>query len=128
MDSAGGFSVTVWICDAGHPRACRLIKPHSAGEFPDPLRLRANQKRVAGFDSFRPLGRIAHDKYGLPKRRGFLLHTSRIGQDDKRCAQHSCKRHVIQWLKEMDVRAIAELLSYDTSNIGIEMDGKADLR
>src|SRR2546430_4385218 len=53
----------------------------------DSLSTRADEARSTRLDRLRPFGRVAYNEYRLPQRRGLLLNTPGI-RDDQICAHH----------------------------------------
>ena len=53
----------------------------------DSLSTRADETGSTRLDRLRPFGRVAYNEYRLPERRGLLLNTPGI-RDDQVCAHH----------------------------------------
>src|SRR6266436_1501585 len=85
-------------------------EPHHGRE--DSLSIRADEARSTRLDRLRPLGRVAYNEYRLPQRRGLLLNTPGIG-DDQVCAHHQIdERQVLLRLDQTDVGEVVQDRAY----------------
>src|ERR1700739_1377649 len=87
----------------------------------DGLSTRADEARSTRLDRLRPLGCVAYNKYRLPKRRGLLLNTPGIS-DDQVCAHHQIdERQVLLRLHQTDVGEVAQDRAYRLLYVWIEV-------
>src|SRR6266403_2828024 len=94
-------------------------EPHHGRE--DSLSIRADEARSTRLDRLRPLGRVAYNEYRLPQRRGLLLNTPGIG-DDQVCAHHQIdERQVLLRLDQTDVGEVVQDRAYRLLYVWIEV-------
>ena len=76
----------------------------------DLLLIRSDQPQHAGFNAFRPLGRVAHHENGAPERGTFLLDAAGIGQTDVTPGFKVMAVRDIHRLNDMDSVTASEFL------------------
>src|SRR3977135_849595 len=87
----------------------------------DSLSTRADEARSTRLDRLRPFGRVAYNEYRLPQRRGLLLNTPGI-RDDQVCAHHQIdEREVLLRLDQTDVGEGVQDRAYRLLYVWIEV-------
>src|SRR5437899_13028721 len=78
----------------------------------DSLSTRADEARSTRLDRLRPFGRVAYNEYRLPQRRGLLLNTPGI-RDDQICAHHQIdERQELLRRNQTDVGEVVQDRAY----------------
>ena len=93
-----------------------------AGLRDDRLGILADQPGDSGLDRLGPLAFVPHDEDRSSQRRRFLLHSARVGQDDRRPLHRRDERPVSQRATEMHARKCFHQLFHDRTDRRIGMD------
>lgn len=126
-DALASLSVSVGVVGMRHLLVLLVVVEQGFGMADDGLGIGPHQPHSACGDGFGTFGGVSHHKHGLAKRWGFLLHPSRVGQDQVALVHEVHKGLVVQRCNQVHSGVIRQDAVYRFLHLGVQVHRVNDL-